>query len=110
MRAISSPKSRNDLLLHDLRLFLVLPMGEYLTQTHEDSFWSSKKRDHLVANKEKAGRADQLHRKSICAAGKPLLRRGRFIDTWVCKNPAWACAAVRSAPIVPPVDFHPVAV
>lgn len=33
--------------------------------------------------------------------GKPLVRRGRFLDAWVYKDHEWVCVAVQSTPILP---------
>jgi len=32
--------------------------------------------------------------------GKPTLRRGRFVDTWVHKDSAWVCVAAQATPIL----------
>jgi hypothetical protein len=32
--------------------------------------------------------------------GKPLVRRGRFVDTWVQKGPTWVCVAAQATPIL----------
>jgi hypothetical protein len=32
--------------------------------------------------------------------GKPFLRRGRFVDTWVNKDGAWVCVAAESTPVL----------
>ena len=32
--------------------------------------------------------------------GKPLVRRGRFVDTWVYKASTWVCVAAQATPIV----------
>jgi ketosteroid isomerase-like protein len=32
--------------------------------------------------------------------GKPYLRRGRFIDTWVSEGKGWLCVASQSTPIL----------
>lgn len=32
--------------------------------------------------------------------GKPVLRRGRFVDTWVYKDSAWVCVAAQATPIL----------
>jgi ketosteroid isomerase-like protein len=31
--------------------------------------------------------------------GKPLVRRGRFVDTWVQKDQTWVCVAAQATPI-----------
>jgi len=33
--------------------------------------------------------------------GKRLLRRGRFVDTWVSKGNSWVCIAAQATPILP---------
>jgi hypothetical protein len=33
--------------------------------------------------------------------GKPVVHRGRFIDTWVYRDSKWACVAVQSTPLLP---------
>ena len=33
--------------------------------------------------------------------GKRVLRRGRFVDTWVYKGNSWVCVAAQSTPILP---------
>ena len=32
--------------------------------------------------------------------GKPTLRRGRFVDTWVYKDSSWVCVAAQATPIL----------
>jgi len=32
--------------------------------------------------------------------GKPILRRGRFVDTWVYKDSSWVCVAAQATPIL----------
>jgi hypothetical protein len=32
--------------------------------------------------------------------GKPVVDRGRFIDTWILKNNAWVCIAAQATPII----------
>ena len=32
--------------------------------------------------------------------GNPILRRGRFVDTWVYKNSSWVCVAAQATPIL----------
>jgi hypothetical protein len=32
--------------------------------------------------------------------GKPFLRRGRFVDTWVFRDGIWLCVAAQSTPIL----------
>jgi hypothetical protein len=32
--------------------------------------------------------------------GKPFLRRGRFVDTWVRKNQTWVCISAQATPIL----------
>jgi ketosteroid isomerase-like protein len=33
-------------------------------------------------------------------AGKPYLRRDRFVDTWVLKNGAWRCVSASATPVL----------
>ena len=32
--------------------------------------------------------------------GRPLVRRGRFVDTWVYKSSGWVCVAAQATPIM----------
>lgn len=32
--------------------------------------------------------------------GKPILRRGRFIDTWVRKEQTWVCVSAQATPLL----------
>jgi hypothetical protein len=32
--------------------------------------------------------------------GKPVLSRGRFIDTWALRNSMWVCVAAQATPIL----------
>jgi len=31
--------------------------------------------------------------------GKPVVRRGRFVDTWVFRNSTWVCVAAQATPV-----------
>jgi hypothetical protein len=41
-----------------------------------------------------------IYRSAEFKNGKPLTRRGRFIDTWVYKNSTWVCVAAQATPVV----------
>jgi hypothetical protein len=41
-----------------------------------------------------------IYRSSEFRNGKPLTRRGRFIDTWVYKDSTWVCVAAQSTAVV----------
>ncbi|HLW83650.1 MAG TPA: nuclear transport factor 2 family protein [Candidatus Sulfotelmatobacter sp.] len=40
-----------------------------------------------------------IYRSTEVHEGKPLQRRGRFIDTWVYRNGFWVCVAEQATPI-----------
>jgi hypothetical protein len=77
------------------------------------------KAEFLVSVKEEAAHVPQIVTESISVtvfdkiavssgiyrergvdAGKPYVRRGRFIDTWVYKNFRWVCIATQSTPLL----------
>jgi len=41
-----------------------------------------------------------IYQASEVRDGKPLVRRGRFIDTWMYKSSGWVCIAAQSTPIL----------
>jgi hypothetical protein len=41
-----------------------------------------------------------IYRSAEFKNGKPVTRRGRFIDTWVFKNSVWVCVAAEATPLV----------
>ena len=40
------------------------------------------------------------YRSSELKNGKPIQRRGRFIDTWVFKNSTWVCVAAQATSLI----------
>jgi hypothetical protein len=41
-----------------------------------------------------------IYQSSEFKDGKTLVKRGRFIDTWVYKDSNWTCVAAQSTPIL----------
>jgi hypothetical protein len=41
-----------------------------------------------------------IYRENALKNGKPIVRKGRFTDTWIYKNFTWVCIAAQATPIL----------